>query len=69
MSNSTTIAFETTPEVSEEQEVPAVFSDNTEDLHPNFDYSTYENSFANRAKQVYICLQALMMTVYMVIGI
>ena len=42
---------------------------NTEDLQLDFDYNSYENSFANRAKQVYICLQALMMTVYMVIGI
>ena len=35
----------------------------------NFDYKDYENSFSNRAKQAWICIQVTMMTVYMIIGI
>merc|ERR1712203_1075705 len=34
-----------------------------------FDYDDYENSIGNRFKQGWICLQVVMMTTYMIIGI
>ncbi len=37
---------------------------------PNdFDYESYNNSLGNRIKQGWICFQAFMMTIYMIIGI
>ena len=35
----------------------------------DFDESSYDNSIANRAKQGWICFQALLMTIYMIIGV
>ena len=35
----------------------------------NFDEAAYQSSIGNRAKQGWICLQAVMMTIYMIIGI
>ena len=39
-------------------------------IDPNtFDYDTYNSSVGNRIKQGWICFQAFLMTIYMIIGI
>ena len=35
----------------------------------DFDYKNYDSGVVNRIKQAYICLVALMATIYMVIGV